>query len=103
MGNISSLLILSRLNSNDGIFDCTKITAVILIFGISLSYLAEDIGSSVMMAKAEADTTAVASSSGLPEWLIQNAVLLTGVLTMASILQSSLWLFRSSSSSSCYS
>jgi len=100
--NISSLLILSRLNSNDWIFDCTKITTVILFFGISLSYLAEDIGSSVMIAKAEADTAiGGVSSSGLPEWLNQNAVSLTGMLTIASILQSSLWLFQSSSSSSC--
>mmetsp|Transcript_53692 Transcript_53692/g.60022 ORF Transcript_53692/g.60022 Transcript_53692/m.60022 type:complete len:485 (-) Transcript_53692:1207-2661(-) len=100
--NISSLLILSRLNSNDWIFECTKITAVILIFGISLSYLSEEIGSSVMIAKAEADTAGGGvSSSGLPEWLNQNAVSLTGMFTIASILQSSLWLFQSSSPSSC--
>jgi uncharacterized membrane protein YraQ (UPF0718 family) len=109
--NISSLLILSRLdnNSNDNnnwIFDCTKITAIILIFGICLSYIAEDIGSSVMMTKAEADNNTASdasSSSGLPDWLNQNAVSLAGAFTIASILQSSLWLFKSSSpsSSSC--
>ena len=106
--NISSLLILSRLNNNSNdnnnwIFDCTKITAIILIFGICLSYIAEDIGSSVMMRKAEADNTAssdASSSSGLPDWLNQNAGALAGAFTIASILQSSLWLFKSSSSSS---
>jgi uncharacterized membrane protein YraQ (UPF0718 family) len=106
--NVSSLLILSRLNNNSNdnnnwIFDCTKITAIILIFGICLSYIAEDVGSSVMMRKAEADNTATSdasSLSGLPDWLNQNAVSLAGAFTIASILQSSLWLFKSSSSSS---
>ena len=104
--NAGTLLMLSRLNNNNSknnnnnwILDGMKITAVILIFGVSLSYLADDLGSSIMMTRAE---TATSSGGGgaLPEWLNQNAASLAGVFTIASILQSSSWLFRSSSSQS---
>ena len=101
--NAGTLLLLSRLNNDSNnnqnwIFDGMKITAVILIFGVSLSYLADDLGSTIMMTKAETATSS--GGSALPEWLNQNAVSLAAVFTIASVIQSSSWLFGSSSSQS---
>jgi uncharacterized membrane protein YraQ (UPF0718 family) len=119
--NAGTLLMLSRLNStrnssssssssssSNWVFDAMKIASVILIFGVTLSYLADDFGSSILMEKTEtAQTTTSGDGLSLPGWLDQNAVSLAGLFTVASIVQSSslLLLFRStslqSSSSSC--
>merc|ERR1712224_135321 len=92
----------SSSNNNSIVIDAVKIALTILIVGLGLSYLAEDLGSSVMMATTE--TPVSTSGGGLPKWLNEHAVSVAGAFTIASILQSSLWLFQSSSTkkpSSC--
>jgi uncharacterized membrane protein YraQ (UPF0718 family) len=120
--NAGTLLMLSRLNnrssspssssSSNWVFDAVKIASVILLFGVTLSYLADDFGSSILMERTETaptTTTTTTSDSGgsfsLPGWLDENAVSLAGLFTVASIIQSSSLLFQTrslqSSSSSC--
>lgn len=96
--NVGTLLMLSRLNSKDSskggsshwILAAAKIVSVILVFGVCLSYLADDFGSSILM-----ETTEIvqSGSSSLPEWLNENAVSIAGFFTVASIMQSSSLLF----------
>lgn len=100
--NVGTLLMLSRLNttskdsskvnsSSKWIFVAAKIVLVILVFGVALSYLADDFGSSIMLEKTE---TVQTGSSSLPEWLNENAVSIAGLFTAASIVQSSSLLFQ---------
>ena len=100
--NVGTLLMLSRLNatskdsskvngSSKWMFVAAKIVLVILVFGVTLSYLADDFGSSIMLEKTE---TVQTGSSSLPEWLNENAVSIAGLFTAASIIQSSSLLFR---------
>ena len=109
--NAGTLLMLSRLNSSSSsnsssnwVFDATKIASVILLFGVTLSYLADDFGSSILMERTETaqTTTTTTTSSGsdalsLPGWLDENAVSLAVLFTVASIIQSSSLLFRTRS------
>jgi hypothetical protein len=100
--NAGTLLLLSRLNSKSSsssnwIFDAMKIVSVILVFGVSLSYLADDFGTSIMLEKTEtADTTTVGGPS-LPEWVNANALSLAGFFTAVSAIQSSYLLLSSTS------
>jgi len=74
--------------------------SVILAFGVALSFLADDFGSSIMMEKQETIESSGGGGSALPEWLNENAVTLAGLFTTASVVQSSLVLFRSTSQKS---
>ena len=118
--NAGTLLLLSRLNQNKRqqqqhqqqhqqqrgggwIADATKITVVVVVFGVCLSYLADDFGSAAAMADNLGAKQGGGGGSALPGWLNENAVSVAGVLTVLSILQSSSLLFRSPLSSSCSS
>jgi len=124
--NAGTLLMLSRLNNGNGngntnsspanssssnsssnsnsnwIADVIKITAVVVAFGVSLSYLADDLGSTIVMTTSEKATSS-GGGSALPGWLNEHALSIAGVFTFASILQSSSLFFHSlsPSSSSC--
>jgi len=99
--NAGTLLLLSRLNGGkQWVVDAFKIVSVILVFGVALSFLADDFGSSVMMEKQETTESSGGGGSALPEWLNENAITLAGLFTTASVVQSSLVLFRSTSQKS---
>ncbi len=101
--NVGTLLMLSRLNtttrkdssngstSSNWIVLAGKIVLVILVFGVGLSYLADDFGSTIIMEKTEMVPT---GSSSLPEWLNENAVSIAGLFTAASIVQSTSLMFQ---------
>lgn len=89
--NVGTLLMLSRLNnSSNWVLSAAKIVSVILVFGLILSYLADDFGSSMLIKKSE---PIEAGASYLPEWLNENAISLAGLFTVVSIVQSSSLLF----------
>eukprot|EP00536_Pseudo-nitzschia_multiseries_P008737 jgi/Psemu1/198993/e_gw1.228.30.1 len=117
--NAGTLLVLSRLgkksksssshnnnnnNNNNWIIfaDAIRIATVVVLFGVGLSYLADEIGSTSSIAEAT-KSSGGGGAAALPEWLNENALSLAGVFTVASILQSSSWLLRSSSSPSACS
>ncbi len=88
--NAGTLLMLSRLSSNV-VVAATKIVVVVLVFGVALSYLADDFGKSVLLTTPKPDQASDAFA--LPKWMNENAVSLAGIFTFASILQSSSLLF----------
>ena len=72
--NAGTLLLLSRLNNEDArnswwMRDAAKMAAVILAFGVALSFLADELGTSALEATS---TAGAGGGSGLPEWLGNN-------------------------------
>ncbi len=92
--NAGTLLLLSRGSSKSLVFAAGRIVLVILVFGVMLSYLADDFGTSVLLDSPKPDQT---SGFELPAWMNENGVSLAGMFTVASIIQSSSLLFRSTS------
>ena len=95
--NVGTVLLLSRLSSNSSssgscVFDIMKIVSVIVTYGIILSYLADAFGGYMLFERSESAEPRGFEAS-FSEWLNQNAVLLAGIFTVASIFQSST-LFR---------
>mmetsp|Transcript_4353 Transcript_4353/g.9084 ORF Transcript_4353/g.9084 Transcript_4353/m.9084 type:complete len:129 (-) Transcript_4353:69-455(-) len=89
--NAGTLLMLSRLSSKSLVVAAAKIVVVVLVFGVTLSYLADDFGTSVLLKTPKPDQASDAFA--LPEWMNENAVSLAGFFTFASIVQSLSLLF----------